>query len=197
VPIGWGKREEKAVESTIGHIQDPAIAENRLGVKPNYDSVDSYAEASGALMTMQRYEAFIRALPLCVPMTIGFHAKDGESKSCYCPCSKAIMLKWNHFCSVHLTDDSACKLTRLGKSCCELLQHAKDVGKPDLISKRTKHHYIIYQYLKSVFENYCARGHTQLHWAIKNAFNGIGQQESKKKRKWAKAEVDKPAVKSG
>jgi hypothetical protein len=32
VPIGWGKLEEKAVESTIRHIRDPAIAKKCLGV---------------------------------------------------------------------------------------------------------------------------------------------------------------------
>jgi hypothetical protein len=156
--------EEKAVESTTRHIRAPIIAEKHLGVLPNDDSEDSdvkdYAKLCGAPTPMQGYEASVRALPLCVPMTIGFHAKYGESKSCYRPCSKT-MSKWNEFCFVNLTDDSACKFTRAGKGWCEFLQHAKDVGHPNLITDRSKHHHIVYQYLKYLFENYCAPGHTQ------------------------------------
>jgi hypothetical protein len=94
VPKGWGKLEEQAVESTIRHIRDPAIAKNRLGVQSNNELEDSddndYARLCRAPTPMQGYEDFVTALPLCVPMTIGFLAKDGESQSCYCPCSKVM-----------------------------------------------------------------------------------------------------------
>jgi putative alpha-1,2-mannosidase len=32
-------------------------------------------------------ERFVHALPTCLLLTVGFHAKPGESKDCYCPCS--------------------------------------------------------------------------------------------------------------
>jgi hypothetical protein len=178
VPKDWGKREQQAVEKTILHTRDPGIAEDHFGVsveKPNSDSEDSednYAKASGATTPMQEYEAFVRALHVCVPMMMGFHAKDGESKSCYCPCSKS-MKKWREFCSLDSTEESFCGMT--GKDCREFLQHAHDVSTPLIISEKTKTHYIIYQYLKSVFKNYCRPGNTQQHWPVKSIENGKGQ----------------------
>jgi hypothetical protein len=161
VPKDWGTLEEQAVESTISHIRLKEISAEHFGMPPatpnpgNAESSgdDSYAKDSGALdpTTMRYYEDFVRALPFCVSMTIGFFAKDGESNSCYCPCSK-VMSNWNSFCSVNgdlVTDDCVCKMTLHGKPCCEFLQHAFDYGRSVCtITERTKAHYIIYQYLK-------------------------------------------------
>jgi hypothetical protein len=128
VPIGWGEQEQHAVRVTILHTRLPEVAQSKFGVDLESDDPDDYAKVSSP-DPMEEYEVFVKVLPLCVPMTIGFHAKDGERKSCYCPCSKG-MDKWRKFCWVNLTDESACKLTRAGKACCEFLQHPHDVGTP-------------------------------------------------------------------
>jgi hypothetical protein len=100
VPGDWDEREKRAVQDTINHIRDPEVAESKLGVsveKPNSDSEDSYADMNG-VKPMQEYEDFVRALPLCIPMTIGFHAVflHGDNAWCYCPCGRH-MKKWKSF----------------------------------------------------------------------------------------------------
>jgi hypothetical protein len=114
-------------------------------------------------------------------MTIGFHANDGESKCCYCPCSKG-MKKWKELCSLDRRDESFCGMGG-SKESCQFLQHAADVSKPSLISEKTKTHYILYHYLETVFQNYCGPGNTQPHWAFKNIGNGKGQRQNKPSRK--------------
>jgi hypothetical protein len=166
------------------------VAESKLGMsveKPNSESEDSYADMNG-VNPMQEYEAFVRALPLCVPTTIGFHAEDGESKCCYCSCSTG-MKKWKEFCFLDQQEENFCKIWG-SKEPCEFLQHAADVSIPSLISETSKTHYILHHYLKTVFQNYYGPGTTQQHWAFKNIGNGKGQRQKKRKR--AKAEEAKP-----
>jgi hypothetical protein len=80
VPEDWGEREQQAVEKTIAHIRIPRVAREIFGVEEsNLDDIDDSVKVSSP-DPMEEYEAFVRALPLCVPMTIGFHAEDGESK---------------------------------------------------------------------------------------------------------------------
>jgi hypothetical protein len=99
VPKDWGEREQQAVQATILHIRKPEVAQSKFGVDSESDDSEDYAKVSSP-DPMEEYEVFVKALPLCVPMTIGFHAsKDGESKRCYCPCSKG-MKKWQEFCSM-------------------------------------------------------------------------------------------------
>jgi hypothetical protein len=82
VPKDWGEREQQAVLATILHIREPSVTLSKFGVgSESDDSGDDYAKANSP-DSMKEYVDFVEAFSLCVPMMIGFHAKDGESKSC-------------------------------------------------------------------------------------------------------------------
>jgi hypothetical protein len=166
VPGDWDERETRAVQETIDHIRDPEVAEeSQLGVsveRPNSDSEDSYANMNG-VKPMQQYEDFIRALPLCVPMTLGFHAMllPGDNKWCYCPCSRQ-MEKWKTFCCLEQflgKQSFGCNFNGR-KEPFEFLKHVDDV------SKSCPVHYILHHYLKTVFRNYY--GDDRKHVALEN-----------------------------
>jgi hypothetical protein len=161
VPGDWDDRERRAVQDTINHIRDPEVAASHLGVsveKPNSDSdsEDSYANMNG-VKPMQEYEDFIRALPLCIPMTIGFHAVflHGDNAWCYCPCGRH-MKNWKAFCCL---EQFGCNFDRR-KEPFEFLKHVDDV------SNSCPVHYILHHYLKTVFRNYY--GGDRKHLAFEN-----------------------------
>lgn len=180
-PLDFETRERNAVEDTTDWVLDEAKRDasesepDRDSDASSHDSpcmvdLDMVSTTNNAML--QNKLKFLKALPNCVVLNLGFHAHvlfTGMDEWCYCPCSTKLK-SWRLRFDIRDLEpcSSSKKFSPHGLMC--HLDTMKNGRNPHPV------HAMIDKYLRFLYKNYWHDGHTRMdHKAMYN----VGSPESR------------------